>query len=214
MHYTKLIAAILLSGLFIFTSCEDEDDADVIAEALTTDDSFSNLNAQADSIVYGQFGPVTYGGYTRFSFAKGDTVSDSNDDWDIAFRTTTILVNGGVSSNSTEPDRTGEGGIYIASANETINSIEGLTFKGDSASADYAIPTGSDNGWYNYNGATSVIIPLAGVKLVVKTHNGNYALVQIKSYYKDAPEDLSTTPSDEDTRFYTFDYTYTEGTEF
>ena len=70
----------------------------------------------------------------------------------------------------------------------------------------YAIPTGSGNGWYNYDFTTHVISPIAGKILVFRTHDNRYAKVEILSYYLGAPEnpDAFTDPS----RYYTFNYVY------
>ena len=70
----------------------------------------------------------------------------------------------------------------------------------------YAIPTGSGNGWYSYNGATQVISPIAGRVIVVKTTEGKYAKLEILSYYQNAPAEpnaMSDMP-----RYYTFRYIY------
>ena len=49
-----------------------------------------------------------------------------------------------------------------------------------------AICTGSDNGWYNYNRATNLILPIPGRTIVLRTADGNYAKMRILSYYKDS----------------------------
>ena len=90
---------------------------------------------------------ATYTNYQYFSFATGDTVpfSDSTTtNWDIAFKGTTVIINGGTSGP-------GVGGAVIldtlfsevTSAPTSGYAQDGLT---------KAIPTGSNNGWYNYAG--------------------------------------------------------------
>lgn len=55
-------------------------------------------------------------------------------------------------------------------------------------SASAAIPTGSNNGWYNYAGPPNhTITPLAGKVFVIKTGAGKYAKMEFISYYKGAP---------------------------
>ena len=146
-------------------------------------------------------------GFTKFSFSENKVVTTDN--WDIAFNGTTILVNGGVKGTAAgEPERTGQGAVSIVS--NTFASVtaipEATTFVQDAATV-YAIPTGSNKGWYSYNQNSHLISPAAGKVFVVKTHDGKYAKFEIISYYKDAP----ATPDplkQEDTRFYTFNFAY------
>ncbi|MFV0541392.1 MAG: HmuY family protein [Aestuariibaculum sp.] len=142
------------------------------------------------------------GPFTKFNFSTGEeTTSDT--DWDIAFRGTIIIVNGGASTGLTdEPDRTGEGAVYIATGTlGSVTSVNTSLLVQDSAN-ELAIATGSGNGWYNYTGAPNhLIIPIAGKVLVIKTHDGKYAKVEILSYYKDGN-------TDSDSRYYTFNYVY------
>ena len=162
-------------ALAIFTaSCSNDDKEETIPEVVTT--SVTNLEA-----------PSSASGYTKFSFSENKVVT--TDDWDIAFRGTTILVNGGIKGgDSTEPARTGVGAVSIVS--NTFASVttfpETTTFKQDAATA-YAIPTGSGNGWYSYNMTSHLITPIAGKVFVVKTHDGKYAKFEILNYYKDSP---------------------------
>jgi hypothetical protein len=170
--------------------------------------TFSNLHAPQTG---GQGQPVG-GPFTKFSFAKNAIVTDNS--WDIAFRGTTILVNGGSAIGITdEPLRTGIGAISIVS--NTLAGVTSIpnpsTFIQD-APNNYAIPTGSGNGWFNYSSSTNLITPIAGKIIVVKTHNGKYAKMEIISYYKDAP----TVPNASTlARYFTFKYVYQpNGTTF
>ena len=61
------------------------------------------------------------------------------------------------------------------------------------ATALYALPTGSNNGWYSYNATANSITPIAGKVFVVKTHNGKYAKFEILSYYQNAPAIIDAT---------------------
>jgi hypothetical protein len=153
----------------------------------------------------GQGEPVG-GPFTRFSFATG-AVTDSETEWDIAFRGTTIAVNGGAATGSAdEPARNGNGGATIETGTfAEIITAEGLTFKEDSDGA-FAIPTGSDTGWYNYNPLTFTVTPIPGRVLVFRTHDGKYAKVEILSYYRDAP--AQPDPFMDESRVYTFKYVY------
>ena len=146
------------------------------------------------------------GPFAKFSFETGD-VTDSETAWDIAFRGTSIAINGGtVTGTADEPERKGNAGVAIENGTFTdITSAGGLTFTQDSDGA-YAIPAGSDNGWYNYNPATFIITPIPGRILVIRTHDGKYAKVEILSYYRDAPADPDAFA--DESRVYTFKYVY------
>ena len=184
----------MLSLLMI--SCGDDDPVlEPVASMIVT-----NLEALTTSGP----GQPPAGDYVKFSFEK-ETVVDG-DDWDIAFRATTILVNGGFSAASDEPNRSGIAAGYVAvGAYGSINSVDETLLALDSETT-YAIPTGSGNGWYNYDPQTYLISPIAGRTLVFKTHNGRYAKMEIQSYYKDAPETPNAFTSQGQT--YTFSYTY------
>lgn len=153
----------------------------------------------------GQGEPVG-GPFARFSFATG-AVTDSETEWDIAFRGTTIAVNGGAATGTAdEPARNGDGGAAIETGTfAEITTAEGLTFAEDAAGA-FAIPAGSDSGWYNYNPATFTVTPIPGRVLVFRTHDGKYAKVEILSYYRDAP--VRPDPFMDESRVYTFKYVY------
>ena len=88
----------------------------------------------------------------------------------------------------------------------TVTEVDEDAFPSDTASG-LAIPTGSDNGWYNYSGPPSYLItPLSGKILVIRTSDDKYAKMEILSYYKDAPAnpDAFTDAG----RYYTFNYVY------
>jgi hypothetical protein len=181
-----------------FSSCSNDDSNQTAALETKT---VSNLNAPQTG---GQGQPVG-GAFTKFSFSQNTVVTD--DSWDIAFRGTTIIVNGGDEIGITdEPARTGVGAISIVT--NTLANVttfpEASTFHQDGA-ATYAIPTGSGNGWYAYDQATNIISPIAGKVFVVKTHDGKYAKFEILSYYKDAPATPDATSL---ARWFTFKYVY------
>lgn len=199
----KTIAIVTL--LIGFTSCSSDDDNTPTSDPVQAE-LVSNLHAPQTG---GQGQPVG-GEFTKFDFETGmQTTSET--DWDIAFRGTTIAVNGGtVTGTDDEPTRNGHAGATIATGTfASITTAEGLTFAQDADGA-FAIPTGSDNGWYNYNQPTNIISPIPGKILVFKTSNGNYAKVEILSYYQDNPipivggfgSDASVS------RYYTFNYVY------
>ena len=145
--------------------------------------------------------PLATGKYTFFSFKNGivaNTDSATNK-WDVAFRATTILTNGGTSG-------TGLGGAVVLTGifDETKEVPASAVFLQDTKTF-LAIPTGSGKGWYNYDGATNIISPIAGKVFLVKTADGKYAKMEILSYYKGTPSkpDASSVG-----RYYTFRYVY------
>ena len=152
--------------------------------------------------------PPISGEFTKFNFATGETASDTQ--WDIAFRGSTIIVNGGSQTGTTdEPERTGEAGVYIKEGLfDELKQVDNNEFIQD-AEGKLAIPTGSGNGWYNYfppPRGTNHISPIPGKVLVFRTHDGKYAKVEILSYYKGAPNNPNG--QTDEARYYTFNYVY------
>lgn len=198
MMKTNFLKLSLLTLVLFITSCNNDDDnATPVVETKTV----SNLYAPQT----GGQGQAVGGEFTKFSFSENAIVTTDN--WDIAFRGTTIIVNGGAKIGITdEPERTGSGAVSIVSG--TFSSVTtfplAATFAQDAAST-YAIPTGSGNGWYSYNSSTNIISPLAGKVFVVKTHDGKYAKFEILSYYQNAP---ATPDATSVARYYTFNFAY------
>jgi len=195
MKTVNTLKTIAIAILFLgFGSCSSDDD---VAPAAIESNTVSNLPAPQT----GGQGQEIGGDFTKFDFSTGlETTSDT--EWDIAFRGTTIAINGGVSTGTAdEPERNGDAAAAIATGTfASVVTAEGLVFTQDT-SAGYAIPAGSDNGWYNYNFMTNVISAIPGKVLVIRTRDGRYAKVEILSYY----ENQDTTAS---SRFYTFNYVY------
>ena len=196
MKKMKTLQTLAIVLLFIgFTSCDNDDDmSSTVALEI---DTISNLYAPQTG---GQGQPIG-GEFTKFDFATGlETTSDT--DWDIAFRGTTIAINGGTETGTAdEPARTGDAAATIVTGTfNSIQSVDGFTFNQDS-STSFAIPTGSDNGWYNYNFMTNIVSPIPGQVIVIRTRDGRYAKIEILSYY----ENQDTTAEG---RYYTFNYVY------
>lgn len=193
----KTIKFLTLLTLFIgFASCDSDDDPptlDIESETVT------NLEA-IQSSDYTVNPPAITGDYIKFSFASGTTTTGNN--WDIAFRGTSILVNGGSATADDQPSRGTVAGVYITTGSlASVAEVNTSLLKQDSEQNGLAITTGSGNGWYNYNPDTHLIAPIAGKIIVVKTSNGRYAKMEILSYYKD--KDTSG-----DSQYYTFDFVY------
>jgi hypothetical protein len=196
MRNLKSILVIAFVSL-IMTSCDDNDAP--ILEPVVSEQA---INIEAPQVGGAGQGPIS-GEFTKFSFKTGGVVTDIS--WDIAFRGTTIIVNGGAAIGlSDEPARTGNGALALETG--TLGSVleapADASFKQD-ATAVYALATGSGNGWYTYNPQVNQINPIAGKVIVIKTNDGHYAKMEIISYYKDL--DASNPRNG---RFYTFNYVY------
>ena len=177
---------------------DDDGDEDLPLETVT----FENLYAPQQG---GQGQPVS-GEFTKFDFETGST-TESDTEWDIAFRGTTIAVNGGTQTGTDdEPTRTSDCGVFIETGtfSDIIEAPE-QGFQQDNSDG-FAIPTGSGNGWYNYDFATNIVNPIPGKIFIFKTSDDRYAKVEILSYYEDAPSDID--PFEDEARYYTFRYTY------
>ncbi len=183
--------------LIIFYSCS-KDDNNLSDKVASITGKIENFAAPQTG---GQGQPIG-GEFSKFSFKTGKKTTDDN--WDIAFRGTTIAVNGGEKTGTAdEPDRTGNAGASIFSGTLAgLKNIDGLVFNQDSGTS-FAIPTGSDNGWDNYNFQTNLISSIPGKILVFRTHDNKYAKVEILSYYLNQD---NSNPSNG--RYYTFNYVY------
>ncbi|MGB1049765.1 MAG: HmuY family protein [Rhodothermales bacterium] len=189
---------ILVLALFV-TACDSSSSNDDSQEVIAARAS----DVPSDPIIgIGSDGrPVGANAFSFFSLRTGQIVASTDSastGWDLGFKGSTIIVNGGTSGP-------GNGAAQIVDDifGDVMNAPENGWIQ-DSADA-YAIPTGSGNGWYNYNFATQVLSPIPGRVLLVRTADGRYAKVSMISYYQGAPE----TPTGDDTaRFLTFDYVF------
>jgi len=193
----KTIKLFTLLAIFIgFSPCSVNDDEPTLLEVET--ELVSNFYAPQ---LGGQGQPVS-GDFTKFDFTTG-AVTTSTDEWDIAFRGTDIIINGGTSSGETdEPARTGNVAAYIANGTmASVTMVDASLLDQDTLNAHVLA------NWYTYSGPPNhLILPTAGKILVIKTRDGKYAKIEILSYYKDAPENPNAY-SDED-RYFTFNYEY------
>lgn len=146
--------------------------------------------------------PIGADVFTFFSLRTGAIVPNADSAstaWDLGFKGTTIVVNGGSSGP-------GEGAAQVVTGSfeEVVEApAEGYATDSD---AGNAIPTGSGNGWYNYNGQLNLITPIPGRVLVIKAADGRYAKVRILSYYEGAPD--TPDPTQDTARYYTFEYVF------
>lgn len=192
-----LLLAFALLGL---AACDDAD-PDPTPDPLTVE-TVEDLPADPatgrDSL--GQ--AISLNRFTFFSFEEdgivlaydeADRSDSSSTQWDVAFRGTQIIANGGDSGP-------GEGGIQV---------VTGLFDEvAEAPAGGYlgAVPGGSGNGWYNYDPATFTLTPVPGRVLAVRTADGRYAKLRILSYYEGAPDPVD--PFSDTERYYTFEYVY------
>jgi hypothetical protein len=194
---------LLLSVLILFfTSCEKNSNNDVIID----EDVITFVELNASQYIVNPSDSVLTGKYEKFSFSEGDTVS--HDNWDVAFRGTTIIVNGGDSYNINQPEREGKAAVYIATGimsdiqTVDLSKLEQDNTSGPAIVDDLGI---SGDGWASYDMSTHIISPIAGRILVFRTHDDKYAKMEIVYYY-DSP---NPDPSNGDYGgYYTFNYVY------
>jgi hypothetical protein len=133
--------------------------------------------------------------FVFFSLETQAIVSESQD-WDIAFKGTTIRVN---SSKN----------VTAALANGIFEELKEVPASAQFATdtpTTFAIPTGSGAGWYNYNSATFTVTPIPGRILLFRTSKGNYVKMEILSYYQGNPPVAQINPMTTPSAHYTFRY--------
>ena len=203
---TNLIALTVISATLFLTSCDkDEVPAPVTVQTKTVSDLPADIIIGKD--LNGQ--PYGSGKYTLYSLESNSTIANidsATSKWDVGFRGTTIITNGGNSG-------LGAGGafVYIGTFGDLAQIPTDSTFRTDNAPTAYAIKTGSGNGWYSYNGATNLITPVPGRILVIRTASGKYAKIEIQNYYKGGVTPDATASDDDKLmkqRYYTFRYTF------
>lgn len=202
----KPIALLFILSISLLSCTKSEDELVLPATAIT----ISNLPADTVLGINPTTGmPMSAGKYTFFSLERNELVPNTDSattKWDVAFASTKILTNGGTSG-------TGLGGafVYIGLFDDVKTISSDSVFKTDNAPASYAITYGSGKGWYVYDQLTSLITPLAGRVLMIRTASGKYAKLEIINYYKGGVT-LPITASDSDKlskqRYYTFRYTF------
>lgn len=211
---TKMMTILLITAAMV--SCKKEDAAidttnNGTFKVYTVGNITTVQNLMGDTIIGinpTTFQPYGSGKFTFFSLATGQLVANTDSattKWDLAFRGTTILTNSGNSGP-------GLGGAYVQVglfADVTKVSSDS-TFKVDNAPS-YAITTGSNKGWYVYDGANNLITPIPGRVLIIRTSTGKYAKVEILNYYKGGVTPAASASDAlklSEQRYYTFRYTY------
>ena len=199
MQKLNLLLSVLI---LLFTSCDKSSNNDIITDEDVI--TFVELNASQynvnidDSLVTGKF--------ERFSFSEGDTVI--HDNWDVAFSGSTIIVNGGESSNQNQPERTGTAAVYIATGTfSDIRTVDLSKLEQDNTSGPAIIDDLgiSGKGWASYDMSSHILSPIPGRILVFRTYDNKYAKMEIIYFYDSLNPD---TGSGDIGGFYTFNYVY------
>lgn len=185
MLQRRLLLILSISLLVIFSACDDSSTGVEAPEPEIEANTAEDINAD--------------GQLAFFNLRTGEVVDradSASTEWDLAFNSTTIRVNSGVS---------GPGSAAALVLDVPFNSVEIAPSEGYNTDSEesFAIPSGSGNGWYNYNPSTHIVTPMPDKTIVLRTADGNhYAKVEILSYYKGSPEE----PSGEGSRHYSFRY--------
>ena len=139
MKTIKFLTIALAMTSFIACDSDSDSDDTIPVVSITVEDLYAPQEG-------GQGQPISRA-FTKFDFDLG-METDSETDWDIAFRATDIIINGGMSMGTTdEPDRTGDAGAYIATGTmEEITEVDIDLLTQDSESG-YAIISESEKGW-------------------------------------------------------------------
>ncbi|MDC0249246.1 HmuY family protein [Flavobacteriales bacterium] len=203
MKYTSIF---FLFSFYLFISCEKSSTEEILwwhyADIVELDASNYDLRIIDTSAT---------GDFVRFSFAEGDIVT--HDNWDVAFRGTTLIVNGGEKANDDQPDRTGDAAVYIANGDiSEINSVDTSRLLQDNGSGSAILNNimiddlgVSGEGWASYDMNNHEIHPIQHRTLVFRTHNDNYAKMQIFYFYDSLNPD---TGNGDIGGYYTFNYEY------
>ncbi|MEL6391076.1 MAG: HmuY family protein [Bacteroidota bacterium] len=168
---------------------------------------FENLEAPFVKEGRGRNAPIT-GRFRLFDFLSGDTipfVDSLNMDWDIAFRGTQVLVNGGTQTGlNDEPERTsgvrafllrdslnGQAVDFSTFDLSSIREVTASNFVQDGQTTDAdgnpVLAIGSwrekDQDWITTQGPTSRFVPLNQVYFI-ETRSGDYVVMRFTSTYE------------------------------
>ena len=203
MNLRKITMGLGLS-IALVACTKDEETIVVPVSAITV----SNLAADTVTGLGADGRPQSAGTTTYYSLVDNKIVASTDvasNKWDIAFSSTKILVNCGTSGP-------GIGGAFVFKGLfddlKTI-PVDSSFATDNSNAASFAIPLGSGKAWYNYDGLTTLVSPIAGRVLVIRTATGKFAKIEIISYYKGGvtlPASASVNDKLFKQRYYTFRY--------
>ncbi|NHE58713.1 HmuY family protein [Cyclobacterium plantarum] len=194
IKWNQILAGILLLAFNAGCESSEVEEPENDPQAKTVE----NLYAPND-VIDRSTGEITEERPFRyFSLENNQEVDNRDGNWDIAFKGTTLIVNSGTSGPGSAQ------GTVVTAAFDELNEVpSSVAFHSDGADG-MAIPTGSGNGWYNYNPGTHVISPIPGRVILIRTNAGKYAKMEILSYYQDNPPLAEVDPMRSPSPYYTF----------
>ncbi|MDP1844603.1 MAG: HmuY family protein [Sediminibacterium sp.] len=201
----KVIFFIALSVALVACS------KDTATTTVTPVSSVTVSNLPADTIIGLTTQGIPYGAgkYTFYSLETNKVVASADsatNKWDLGFRGTSIITNSGNSGPAA-----GGGFVFVGLYNNLTTIPADSTFKLDNAPSSYAITSGSNRGWYVYDGINNLVTPIPGRVLVIRTATGKYAKVEILNYYKGGITPAATASDAiklKEQRYYTFRFTF------
>lgn len=220
------LALTLAAPASLLAGCDSAEPEEPINLSVQTATDIAADPATRDPVTGRPLGAT--GRYTLYSLRENRVVlnfdnpnraDSASTAWDLGFRSSDIIVNGGTSGP-------GQAGAVIVTQtfDGTTAVPTGTTFRVDGqttcpAGAPLAICGGDGNGWFtrvNFPGSqASYLVPTPGRTILVRTADGQgFAKVAIRSYYQGAPAPEAITLSSP-ARFYTFDFVLNpRGTSF
>ena len=190
---TTVYSVLFFLLSFTLISCGNDDTPEPVVPLEAT--LIQDLAAPND-VIDRTTGQVTQARPFVFFSLETQSIVTEAQDWDIAFKGTTIRV------NTTKNVRAAlANGIF-----EELKEVPASAQFATDTPTTFAIPTGSGAGWYNYNSATFTVTPIPGRILLFKTSKGNYVKMEILSYYKGNPPVAQINPMTTPSAHYTFRY--------
>lgn len=148
--------------------------------------------------------------WTRYNFSKKSIVDKNSENWDLAFKGTMIIVNGG-SSDKDNISRTKK--VRLALVEKEFSKVTDIPpaseFYRDGEYNMYALPLESGDGWYRDSDSFLFAIhPIENRTLIIKTHDNKYVKMKIESYYKDEVQPTFINIFTRKSGFYTFKFQF------
>lgn len=190
---TTVYSVLFFLLSFTLISCGDNDTPEPVIPLEAT--LIQDLAAPND-VIDRTTGQVTQARPFIFFSLETQSIVTEAQDWDIAFKGTTIRVNSAKNVTAALAN-----GIF-----EELKEVPASAQFATDTPTTFAIPTGSGAGWYNYNSATFTVTPIPGRILLFKTSKGNYVKMEILSYYKGNPPVAQINPMTTPSAHYTFRY--------
>ncbi len=163
---TRIVPVLLVSGLLAASSSAQGPLLNPVTVADVPAESVSYFNLRTNTLI--------------------DAAQKTVSNWDIAFRSTSIVVNGEAR--------------YVDTAFDVLTSAPEDGYKEDADETGAALAGGSGSGWYYYDMDAHVLTPLPDRTIVLRTRDGKVAKVEIISYYRGGDTGFG------EPRFYTFRY--------